>query len=123
MAGLKGWLLYRTQYGVAVPEARKMYVAASRQAALNLTTISHTEAEADVAWTLASATGAGDRHQASFLIAQAANELCPRVIRAAARPAASHRTALLQSARKVVYSMTSHLLRTGVVIVSTTGRW
>lgn len=55
---LAGWLGWRTYQSHASRVQRDQYVQAGRQAALNLTTISYTEAEADVARITDSATGA-----------------------------------------------------------------
>lgn len=57
LAGLTGYLGYRT-YGVrAAARQDDMFVQAARQAAVDLTTINYTHAEADVARILDSATG------------------------------------------------------------------
>jgi Mce-associated membrane protein len=58
LGGLAGWLGYRVQATRAAAQQRELFVQVGRQAAINLTTISYTEADADVARILDSATGA-----------------------------------------------------------------
>jgi Mce-associated membrane protein len=58
LGGLAGWLGYRVEAARAAAQQRELFVQVGRQAAINLTTISYTEADADVARILDSATGA-----------------------------------------------------------------
>jgi Mce-associated membrane protein len=57
LAGLCGWLGYRAHQAQTVRDQRAVLLQAGRQAALNLTTISYSEADADVKRILDSATG------------------------------------------------------------------
>ena len=58
LAALTGWLGFRTYQSHQAEAQRNLFLEVGRQGALNLTTISYTEAEADVARILDSATGA-----------------------------------------------------------------
>jgi Mce-associated membrane protein len=58
LAGLVGWLGYGAHQSYRSAQRRDFYLAAGRQAALNLTTVNYTEVDADVQRILASATGA-----------------------------------------------------------------
>jgi len=58
MAGLFGWLLYRAHESHDAQQQRQLFLEVGRQAALNLTTINFTRADADVQRILDSATGA-----------------------------------------------------------------
>jgi Mce-associated membrane protein len=51
------WLGYQAHQAHRVQQQRDLFISTARQAALNLTTISYTEADADVARILQSATG------------------------------------------------------------------
>ena len=57
VSGLAGWLVYGAYKEEKTSELRSMFLAAGRQGALNLTTISYTQADADVQRVLASSTG------------------------------------------------------------------
>ncbi|MBV8929548.1 MAG: Mce protein [Mycobacteriaceae bacterium] len=57
MGGLVGWVGYRAYESHKSAQQRNLFVQAGRQAAINLTTISFTEADADVQRILDSATG------------------------------------------------------------------
>lgn len=57
LAGLTGWLGYQHYRSHQTQQLHNVFLQAARQAALNLTTISYTEAGADVARILDSATG------------------------------------------------------------------
>jgi Mce-associated membrane protein len=57
LAALTGWLGFRTYQSHQAEAQRSLFLEVGRQGALNLTTISYTEAEADVARILDSATG------------------------------------------------------------------
>jgi len=57
LAGLTGWLGYQHSQSHQAEQRHNLFLQAARQAALNLTTISYTEAGADVARILDSATG------------------------------------------------------------------
>jgi Mce-associated membrane protein len=57
LAGLVGWLGFRAYQSHQAQDKRNLFVQVGRQGALNLTTISYTEAEADVQRILDSATG------------------------------------------------------------------
>lgn len=57
MAGLVGWLGTRAYQSRQADQQRQLFLHVGRQAALNLTTISYTDADADVQRILASATG------------------------------------------------------------------
>lgn len=57
VAGLTGWLGYRSYQLHHEQSQRNLYLRVARQAALNLTTISYTEAESDVQRIIDSATG------------------------------------------------------------------
>jgi Mce-associated membrane protein len=57
LGALVGWLGLRTYQSQQTDQQRAMYLAAARQGALNLTTISYTEVDADVKRILDSATG------------------------------------------------------------------
>jgi Mce-associated membrane protein len=57
LAALTGWLGFRTYQSQQAEAQRHLFLEVGRQGALNLTTISYTEAEADVARILNSATG------------------------------------------------------------------
>jgi Mce-associated membrane protein len=58
LAGLVGWLGYPAYESHRAQQQRNLFVQVGRQAAINLTTISFTEADADVQRILDSATGA-----------------------------------------------------------------
>jgi Mce-associated membrane protein len=58
LAALTGWLGFRTYQSQQAQAQRSLFLEVGRQGALNLTTISYTEADADVARILDSATGA-----------------------------------------------------------------
>jgi Mce-associated membrane protein len=58
LATLVGWLGVRTYQSHQAEQQRALFVQVARQSALNLTTISYTEADADVKRILDSATGA-----------------------------------------------------------------
>jgi Mce-associated membrane protein len=57
MAGSVGWLAYRAYQSHQQQDQRNVMIQAGRQAALNLTTISYEEVDADVQRVLGSATG------------------------------------------------------------------
>jgi Mce-associated membrane protein len=57
VAGLAGWLGYRAHDSRHAAIERNQYLQVGRQAALNLTTINYTQAEADVQRILDSSTG------------------------------------------------------------------
>lgn len=57
LAGLTGWLGYQHYQSHQTQQRHNVFLQSARQAALNLTTISYTEAGADVARILDSATG------------------------------------------------------------------
>lgn len=57
LGGLTGWLGYRAYESRKAEDLRNLFVQVGRQGALNLTTISHEQAEADVQRVLDSATG------------------------------------------------------------------
>ena len=57
LAGLTAWLGYQTYQSSQVQQRHNLFLTVARQGALNLTTISYTDAGADVARILDSATG------------------------------------------------------------------
>jgi Mce-associated membrane protein len=57
LAGLTGWLGYRSYQVHQTEQRQQLFLQTACQAALNLTTISHTEVDADVQRILDSATG------------------------------------------------------------------
>ncbi|KMO67339.1 hypothetical protein [Mycolicibacterium chlorophenolicum] len=57
LAGLTGWLGYRTWESQRAESARELFLLVGRQGALNLTTIDYEHADADVQRILDSATG------------------------------------------------------------------
>jgi Mce-associated membrane protein len=57
LGALVGWLGFRAHESQQTEQQRAMYLAAARQGALNLTTISYTEVDADIKRILDSATG------------------------------------------------------------------
>ncbi|CRZ14052.1 tetratricopeptide repeat protein [Mycolicibacterium neworleansense] len=57
LAAVTGWLGYRDRQSHTAEEQRSLYVQVARQAAVNLTSISHDEADADIQRILDSATG------------------------------------------------------------------
>jgi Mce-associated membrane protein len=57
VGGLAGWLGYRSYQAHEAAVQRNLYLQVARQAAVNLTTISYTEVDADVQRILDSATG------------------------------------------------------------------
>lgn len=57
LAGLVGWLGYGTCQSYRTEQRRDFFVAAGRQAALNLTSVSYTQADADAQRILTTATG------------------------------------------------------------------
>jgi Mce-associated membrane protein len=57
LGGLVGWLGFRAYESHQREQQRAMFLAAARQGALNLTTISYTEVDADIKRILDSATG------------------------------------------------------------------
>jgi Mce-associated membrane protein len=57
LAGLVGWLGYRTYQSQQAEAQRRLFLEVGRQGALNLTTISYTEVEADVQRILDGSTG------------------------------------------------------------------
>jgi Mce-associated membrane protein len=57
LAVLTGWLGYRDQRSHAAEVQRNLFVQVARQAAVNLTSIDHSEADADIQRILDSATG------------------------------------------------------------------
>jgi Mce-associated membrane protein len=58
LVGLGGWLGFRVYQDHQVQAQRNLYVQVARQTAINLTTISYTEVDADIKRVLDSATGA-----------------------------------------------------------------
>jgi Mce-associated membrane protein len=58
LGGLGGWLGYRAYHAYHAQQQRDLFLQVGRQAAVNLTTIDHTRADADVQRILDSATGA-----------------------------------------------------------------
>lgn len=58
VAGVTGWLGYRDYQSREAQAQRNLYVQVARQAAVNLTTISYAEVDADIQRILNSATGA-----------------------------------------------------------------
>lgn len=48
MAGLTGWLGYRARQSIQANQQRALFIETARQAAVNLTTLSYTEIEADI---------------------------------------------------------------------------
>jgi Mce-associated membrane protein len=58
LGGLAGWMGFRADQSHQREQQRAMFLAAARQGALNLTTISYTEVDADIKRILDSATGA-----------------------------------------------------------------
>ena len=58
LVGLGGWLGFRVYQDRQVQAQRNLYVQVARQTAINLTTISYTEVDADIKRVLDSATGA-----------------------------------------------------------------
>jgi Mce-associated membrane protein len=58
LVGLGGWLGFRIHQDHQVQAQRNLYVQVARQTAINLTTISYTEVDADIKRVLDSATGA-----------------------------------------------------------------
>jgi Mce-associated membrane protein len=57
LGGLAGWLGYRAHEADKAEQVRAQLISAARQAAVNLTTIDHEQADADVQRILDSATG------------------------------------------------------------------
>lgn len=57
-AAVAGWLGYRNHHVQQVQAQRERYVQVARQAAINLTSVSYAQADADVQRILESATGA-----------------------------------------------------------------
>ena len=57
LAGLCGWLAYRARQSHVADQQRAMFLAAARQEAVNLTTISYSEIDADIKRIIDSATG------------------------------------------------------------------
>ena len=57
LLGLGGWLGYRVYQDRQLQAQRSLYVQVARQTAINLTTISYTEVDADIKRVLDSATG------------------------------------------------------------------
>jgi Mce-associated membrane protein len=57
LGALVGWLGFRTHQSQQTDRQRAVYLAAARQGAVNLTTISYTEVDADIKRILDSATG------------------------------------------------------------------
>ena len=57
LTGLVGWEAFRANQSHQADEQRNVFLQVGRQAALNLTTVSYTEVDADVQRILASATG------------------------------------------------------------------
>jgi Mce-associated membrane protein len=57
LGALVGWLGYRVYEGRQADQQRSLFIQVGRQAALNLTTISYTEADADVQRIVDSAVG------------------------------------------------------------------
>jgi Mce-associated membrane protein len=58
LVGLLGWLGYRTGQSQQAEQQREMFLRVARQSAVDLTTLSHTEIEADVQRILDLSTGA-----------------------------------------------------------------
>src|SRR5262249_54958132 len=58
LAGLAGWLTYQAYEAHQADQQRRVFLQVGRQAAINLTTIDYTHADADVARILDSSTGA-----------------------------------------------------------------
>jgi Mce-associated membrane protein len=58
LAGLTGWLGYRAYESYQARQLRALFLQAGRQAAVNVTTVKYTEAEADVQRILDCSTGA-----------------------------------------------------------------
>jgi Mce-associated membrane protein len=58
VGGLVGWLGFRSHQALQVQAEDNVYVQTARQAAVNLTTIDYTEADADIKRVLDSTTGA-----------------------------------------------------------------
>lgn len=58
LAGAAGWLGYRAQQAREAKSQHNLFLLVARQAAINLTTISYTEVDADIQRVLDSATGA-----------------------------------------------------------------
>jgi Mce-associated membrane protein len=58
LAGTAGWLGYRAQQAREAKSQHNLFLQVARQAAINLTTISYTEVDADIQRILDSATGA-----------------------------------------------------------------
>ena len=58
LGGLVGWLGYRAYESRQTQDLRNLFLQVGRQGAVNLTTVSYTEAEADVQRILDSSTGA-----------------------------------------------------------------
>jgi Mce-associated membrane protein len=58
LAGIAGWLGYRVHEDRQTQAQRSLYVQVARQTAINLTTISYSEVDADIKRILDSATGA-----------------------------------------------------------------
>ena len=57
LGALAGWLGYRAYQGHETAQQRELFLQVARQGAINLTTVSYTEAEADVQRILDSSTG------------------------------------------------------------------
>ena len=57
LVGLGGWLAFRVHQDHQVQAQRNLYLQVARQTAINLTTISYTEVDADIKRVLDSATG------------------------------------------------------------------
>ena len=57
LAGLVGWLSYRSQVSHREAERRDLFIQVGKQAALNLTTIDYREADSDIKRILDGATG------------------------------------------------------------------
>jgi len=57
LGALAGWLGYRAYQGHETAKQRELFLQVARQGAINLTTVSYTEAEADVQRILDSSTG------------------------------------------------------------------
>ncbi len=57
LGALAGWLGYRAYQGHEAAKQRELFLQVARQGAVNLTTVSYTEAEADVQRILDSSTG------------------------------------------------------------------
>jgi Mce-associated membrane protein len=58
LGGLTGWLSFRAHESHQLAQQREVFLQAARQGALNLTTISYTEVDADIKRILDSSTGA-----------------------------------------------------------------